>query len=412
MPTEVLLARQPILDATQQTVAYELLFRDAEWAPELRPVGNAGDQATSQVLLNAFEVLDIDAVVGRHQAYINFTRQLILEPPPFDHRRITIEVLEDVEVDALLVDRLRELRATGFTIALDDFVYGPQYEPLLELATIVKLDIRAHDHAGLAVQVALAGRPGITLLAEKVETHAEFQRCRALGFELFQGYFFAMPELISGRRAPVQRQSVLRLVAALQDPNADFDQLRAIVATDPAMSFKLIKLVNSAAMYRGNDVTSLHSALALLGLSRVRSWASLLALSRMSDKSTALAVATLTRAHLCEALGRIATKSEAADDYFTAGLLSTMAAYFDRDLASLLQELPISAPIQSALLRHEGRLGAVLRACEQYDRGAYDQIRWWDLAGFGIDTKKFEIAYRDALVWADLGEDLLRDATP
>lgn len=410
MTTEILLARQPILDADQQIVAYELLFRDAEWAPELRPVGVAGDVATSRVLLNAFEELDITAVVGRHQAYVNFTRQLILDPPPFDHRRITIEVLEDIEVDALLVERLKALRETGFAIALDDFVYGPEYEPLLELASVVKLDIRAHDEAGLAAQVELVRRPGITLLAEKVETQAEFARCRALGFELFQGYFFALPERISGHRAPALRHSVLQLVAALQDPEADFERIRDIIITDPIMTFKLIKLVNSAAMNRGSNVTSLQSALGLLGLARVRSWASLLALSRLTDKSTALAVSTLTRAHLCAALGCIATRREAADDYFTAGLLSTMAAYFDRNLSELLQELPISAPIQRALLRHHGHMGTVLKACEQYDLGAYEQIQWWDLEGLGITAGKFETAYREALTWANLGEELLLNA--
>ena len=408
MSIEVLLARQPILDLAQQTVAYELLFRDAEWAPELRPLGLAGDEATSQVLLNAFEELDIDDVVGPHMAYVNFTRPLILHPPPFDHRRITIEVLEDVAVDALLISGLRDLRDGGFAIALDDFVYDPQYEPLLELANIVKLDIRAHSRADLAVQVRLARRPGIVLLAEKVETHAEFQRCRELGFELFQGYFFAMPEKISGQRAPAQRQSVLRLLSVLQDPTVRIEQIRDVLVTDPVMSFKLIKLVNSSALYRGHDVTSLQSAIALLGLNRVRSWASLLALSRLSEKSTALGVSTLTRAYLCEGLGRIATNREAADDYFTAGLLSTLDAYFNRDMQSLLDELPISEPIQRALLRREGRLGAVLHASVQYEQGNYHRIRWWELARFGIDNEKFEAAYRDALTWANLGEDLLR----
>ncbi len=220
---EILLARQPILDRHGTLVAYELLFRNVDWAPELRPEGDDGDRATSQVLLNAFEELDIEAVIGQQRAYVNFTRQLILNPPPFDHERIVIEVLEDVEVDDLLLAKLGELRAQGYTIALDDFVYRPDLEALVCLADVIKIDIRVHDDAALAAQVGLVRRDGLRLLAEKVETHAEYVRCLDLGFDYFQGYYFARPEQISGRRMPASRLNVLRLVASLQAPNATFE---------------------------------------------------------------------------------------------------------------------------------------------------------------------------------------------
>jgi EAL and modified HD-GYP domain-containing signal transduction protein len=408
---EILLARQPILDRERVVVAYELLFRNAEWAPELRPEGDAGDRATSQVLLNAFEELDIAAVTGEQPAYVNFTRQLILNPPPFDHERIVIEVLEDVEVDDLLLAKLGSLRAQGYTIALDDFVYRPELEALVQLADVIKIDIRAHDDAALVAQLGLVRRSGLRLLAEKVETNAEFERCRELGFDYFQGYFFARPEQLSGRRMPASRLSVLRLVAALQAPDATFEQVRDVIAADPPLSFKLLKLVNSAALRGGSEITSLQAAVALLGLDRVRSWASLLALSKLTDKSPALSVTTLVRAHLCEAVGRSALQGAPAEDYFIAGLLSTIDAYFDRTMAEVVKELPVAAPIQRALVRHGGKLGAILRACIDYERGAFEAIRWWELEALGITPQLLEAHYREALRVADIAANLLGEAS-
>ncbi len=420
---EVLLARQPILDRARQVVAYELLFRSADWAPELRPEGQAGNIATSQVLLNAFEELDIAAVVGDRSAYVNFTRDLILSPPPFDKQRIVIEVLEDVEVDVRLLNKISELRSQGYTIALDDFVFRPELAPLVNLAHVIKLDTRAHTPQGLREQLALvraaraqcaAGAPkaigpnsSFKLLAEKVETHAEFAYCCELGFDLFQGYFFARPEQISGVRIPASRLNVLRLLAALQQPDATFEEIRDVIATDPPLSFKLIKLVNSAALGPSSTITSLQAAVALLGLDRVRSWASLLALSKLSDKSPALTLTTLVRAHLCEAVGRTAIPETTAGQCFVAGLLSTLDAYFDRELSDVIQELPVSTPIRRAVVGQSGKLGALLRACIDYERGALSEVRWWALASLGVTPKFMEEHYRTALLLANDAAALL-----
>jgi EAL and modified HD-GYP domain-containing signal transduction protein len=260
-------------------------------------------------------------------------------------------------------------------------------------------------------QLGLVRRSGLRLLAEKVETNAEFERCRELGFDYFQGYFFARPEQLSGRRMPASRLSVLRLVAALQAPDATFEQVRDVIAADPPLSFKLLKLVNSAALRGGSEITSLQAAVALLGLDRVRSWASLLALSKLTDKSPALSVTTLVRAHLCEAVGRSALQGAPAEDYFIAGLLSTIDAYFDRTMAEVVKELPVAAPIQRALVRHGGKLGAILRACIDYERGAFEAIRWWELEALGITPQLLEAHYREALRVADIAANLLGEAS-
>ncbi len=187
--------------------------------------------------------------------------------------------------------------------------------------------------------------------------------------------------------------------------------MRDIIAADPPLSFKLLKLVNSAALRSGGAITSLQAAVAMLGLDRVRSWASLLALSKLTDKSPALSVTTLVRAHLCEAAGSTALGGSPAEDYFIAGLLSTIDAYFDRTMAEVVRELPVAAPIQRALVRHGGKLGAILRACIDYERGAFESIRWWELEGLGITPQVLESHYREALRVADIAANLIGDAT-
>ena len=191
MQEPVLMAHQPIFDNEVGVVAYELLFRQSE-NNEARVTD--GDSATSELLINAFTHFNIDDVVGNKRAYVNFTRKLLNEPIPFDKRRFVIEVLEDVVIDSELVACVRRLVDEGYTIALDDFIMQPGTEALLELADIVKIDVLEYTDEELGECVRRLAPYNLTLLAEKVETHEMYDRCRKLGFELFQGYFLSRPQ--------------------------------------------------------------------------------------------------------------------------------------------------------------------------------------------------------------------------
>jgi EAL and modified HD-GYP domain-containing signal transduction protein len=400
--SETLLARQAIIDRRQRVVAYELLFR----GPGGRPTDAAADRATSEVLLNAFSELSIDDVIGGRRAFVNFTAPLILSPPPFDPRRLVVEVLEDVTVDAHLVAALARLRRAGYTIALDDFVWSPAMEPLLDLAQIVKLDVLALSPAQLAEHVGRLQPRGLQLLAEKVETRAQFDACVEMGFQMFQGFFFARPEAVTGNRTPASEQAVLSLLAALHDPRADFPQLRRVIANDPVLSVKLLKLVNSAAVRRSERIDSLQAALALLGMARVRNWASLLALSRLAGQSPVLAATSLVRAQVCERIGALIPGADAAS-YFTVGLLSALDAIFGRPLAQVLGEIPVSDAVRDALLAQAGAAGLALRTSLCLERGDFAALPLAELAAHGIDTDEVSSAYRAALAWAEATESAL-----
>ena len=393
----ILLARQPIFDVDIRVSAYELLFRSDNTA-------NAnvldGDSATSQVFLNAFNELDISEVVQHHPAYINFTRNLILNPPPFDKKRFVIEVLEDIEADQELVDHLQKLKDAGYTIALDDFVYDTKWDPALKIADIVKIDVLAFDEEEIKRHVALLKPFDVTLLAEKVETHEMFHFCKDLGFTLFQGYFLSKPEQVKGRKVPANKLVVLNLLTQLQNPNAELGKIAAVIAKDPVLSVKLIKLVNSAAFSGRREITSLQHAVSMLGLRQVKSWATLLSLSTMADKPNALSMLAMTRAKMAQLLAECFTNSTDSDAYFTTGLLSNLDAFFDVELQEIVSSMPLSPLVVDGLLRGNGPIGTVINTVIAYEQAQWDKLDIAALEKLNIGTGELENAYRESIRWA------------
>ena len=299
---EFAVARQPILDAQLHVVGYELLFR----APGARTANVVDAQAaTSSVIVDSFMEIGLDELVGEHVAYLNVSRDFLMSvrPLPLPPGRVVLELLENQQIDEDLLGVLRELVADGFTLALDDFRYTPEAEPLLELARIVKLDVLALEEEELLEQVALLRRrrPRLSLLGEKVETRADFERCRVLGFDAFQGYFFARPSLTHGRGVPTQCLGALSAVSSLNAVE-DFDSLEQIITRDVGLSLRLLRYANSAYVFLPRRVGSVREALIMLGARQVRRWATVVVLAGTSDAPHELLVTGLVRARMCQLL--------------------------------------------------------------------------------------------------------------
>lgn len=391
-----LLARQPIFDGNMQVVAYELLCRNSE----LKFIATTdGDAASSQVLLNAFTELSIEQVVGKHKAYVNFTRTLLTSPPPFNRQKLVIEVLEGQQVDAEMLHSLMQLREQGYTIALDDFELDENTQNLVAYADIIKLDVLNLSPAKLQYHVDYLKPFGITLIAEKVETYEMFEQCKAMGFDLFQGYFLARPRVITGRKISENKQSVLQLLSALHDLDAPIDKIERMIARDTLLSFKLLRLVNSAAFGLSRNVESLRQAIMLLGLNKLRNWVNLLALSNLSGKPHELSVAALTRARMCEMIATKMNQCNRSDAYFTVGLLSTLDAFLDRPLGELLANLSLSESLNQAMLTHAGPEGMVLQVVQAHEQGHWQDIDWDHLAGLGLTPDLIAEIYVDSLHW-------------
>ena len=257
----VCVARQPIFDRNLKVVAYELLFRDCE--QNVAAIDQA-DDATSQVLLTALVELGLDNLVGNQSAFVNFTSSFVLsghcDALPAD--RIVLELLEGAEATDALVSELKDLIDSGFRLALDDFVYLAGYDRLLDLASIVKMDLRANQDNFRAEVDRLKRFPAM-LLAEKVETPEEFDRCLELGFGLFQGYFFARPRLVTGRRTPSDRLTTLRLIASLNAPDISLKEVESLIVREPVLAQKLLKFINSTHVGLRVPVNSIGMAVAL-----------------------------------------------------------------------------------------------------------------------------------------------------
>lgn len=399
----ILLARQPIYDHSLNLFGYELLFRPphpSNWQWD-------GDVATSQLVVNAFAEIGIDKVCENRPSFINFTRKWLISPPPFDARHVTVEVLEDVEPDAEVIKGVTQLHRAGFTIALDDFQFHPKWEPLLELASIVKIDVLTQSKEQIRALVDQLAPYDVQLLAEKVEDYPMLEFCKELGFRYFQGFFLCRPQNIHGDTLPTNKIVVMRLLAELQDPESSVSRLEDIITSDIGLSTKILRVCNTAHYRSMSKIDSIRRAVVLLGMHTLRQWASLIALSRMSDKPSELICLTLSRAKMMELLAK-ATGKPNPETYFTVGMFSFVDAYFDQPKEKLLNSLPFNAEINDALLHFNGDTGKMLRNVIALEQGNWDQINWQHLDEAGIAEYLFEQAYLESLAWAaDIVESLL-----
>jgi len=355
-----------------------------------------GNQATSQVVYNAFLEIGLDKLVGQRPAFINVTRDFLLSDytvviPP---RRAVLEILEDVEIDGRLIRAVRRLRALGYQIALDDFIYHRHMQPLVELADIIKIDLLQLDDTQVAQHVERLRPYPLKLLAEKVETREQFRRCSGLGFEYFQGYFLCRPEVVKGRQVAPNRVATLRLLARLQDPSVDLRELGEIVSHDLSLAHRMLRVINSAEAFLSQKVESISQAIVLLGTQFVAKLASLVILARMEDQPRELITIAITRARMCELLGAVAG-GEPPEAFFLVGLFSTLDAILGVSLESALNQLPLAEKIRAALLAREGILGEVLNCAIAFERGDWDTV-----TRGGLDRSAIQHSYLQAISWA------------
>ncbi|MBK8972222.1 MAG: HDOD domain-containing protein [Hahellaceae bacterium] len=390
---QILLARQPIYNPAKSVIGYELLFRS-----EVAPEKFDGNLATSQVLLNAYTESTIEEVTGGQKAFVNFTRELLLQPPPFSPEHLTIEILEDIEPDAAVLAAVADLKRKGFTLAMDDYVPGTRSDAFLPFVDIVKLELPAIAESRLPEVIRQLKQQQKKLLAEKIETHEEFQRCVDLGCDMFQGYFLSKPQVVKGRKLPQNKMAVMQLIATMQNPALSIAQVIDIITRDPSLAFKLLQLVNSAAFRRSRKIESIHMAVMMLGISRIKAWATLLALTGMDDKPAILVNFALTRARMCELLAQ-SLEPEAADAYFTIGLFSCLEAFFDLPVAEILQKLPLEERITDALTRMKGKPGLALHTTIQYERCNLEGIHWSLLKRFALSPTDISHIYQQCIQW-------------
>jgi EAL and modified HD-GYP domain-containing signal transduction protein len=377
VPTQI--ARQPIYDGNVKVAAYELILGDQD------PETAAGTVA--QIGLN---------IVGRAPAWVPLTPGFLFGghaaglPPD----RVVFEVDPELAADPRALAALRELRNQGFSLAIDPFEARVDVTGLLSMVQAVKIDATL-DRATLADHVVIGRTAGVTRVAKNVETHEAFQTCKMLGFDLFQGYFFAQPRHVENRPMAVGSLNKLRLIAELQDPDVDIDQLGAIVQRDVGLSYNLLRFVNSAFFSVPRRIESIHDALVMLGTENVKRWATLMALADAKDKPHELIVTGLVRARMAELVAVASGDRRSKETYFTIGMFSIIDALLDTSLVEVLRQLPLSEEIMDALLRYEGPKGELLHGILAYERGDFHPLL--GLMPVGVPPADF---YAQAIEWA------------
>jgi EAL and modified HD-GYP domain-containing signal transduction protein len=386
----VLFARQAIVDRRGRVEGYELLYRGRR--DEHGEIPDA-EHATCQVLVGAFAEVGFGAAVGATSAFINVTERFLcdVDPLPLAPESTVLELLEDATPSPALLRRLRALRAAGFRIALDDFTATPASRPFLAVADLVKVDLRAHPRPEAERLMGELARLGLTVVAEKVEDQDEFAWSLAAGASLFQGYFFCKPVELPGTELRAASLDRLRAAAGLTDPDANLPEIEYAVRTDPALSLRLLRYLNSASLSLPCRISSIHHGVMMLGPRTVRQWALVLLLAGVGEQRGPLLSIALARARTCEMLAHAKGASD-PDAWFSVGLLSVCDALAGAPLAQVVGELSLADDVVAALVHRQGPKGAALDAavaCERAELPATD-------AALALT------AYADAVAWADL----------
>lgn len=389
-----LVARQPIFDSTLAVVAYELLYRTIGATSAC--FSNAA-AATAEVIVSAAMDIGLDRLIGKAPAYINFPRELLIRPPPLPMQPelVVIEVLEGVQPDSEVMAGLASLRSQGYRIALDDYDIRSANPLLLELADVVKIDVREYSADELQRCVRRIRETRVELVAEKVETRDELALCRELRFDYYQGYFLQRPEIVSTRRVPTNRLVTMKLLLDLHDPNVSVAVIEAAIARDVGISYRILRCINSSYYQLPRPVSSMRQAIMLLGFSELRKLCAAVMLAGLNDQPLYVVTQAMARAKMCEALC-VNAGLNGSEIYFMTGLLSVVDVLLGLSLDDALRALPLSAPVKAALLRHEGPLGAALACALRYERGEWDGIVFMSLPTHAISE-----TYRQAASWAD-----------
>lgn len=355
-------ARQPILDLGLKVYGYEFLYRPTERANE------SSHSITSEVLASSIIDLGLDKASDDKLAFINMSYEDIMskhvESLPSD--RLILELLEDIKPDPVFIQRVRSLYEKGFSFALDDFIYTPDWDPLIEMATIIKFDLMTTTFEENKALIQKLRTKNISFLAEKVETHQDFKAYRDIGCQLFQGYFFCKPEHIQGKATNASSNSKVQLLATINKVNISFEELEKAIEQDPTTTYMLLKYLNSAHFAFAKRIESIKQALIFLGLENVKKWATLITLRNMSNKPSELLRVSLVRAKIAELIA-VKNKLPNTSGFFLTGLLSTIDALLDSTMETIIPSMSLSSDISAALIERQGIMGDTLTAIIEYE---------------------------------------------
>lgn len=392
---DVYVARQPIFDRNMNIFGYELLYR--------RSMNNFyegldDNQATAELINNAFLTMHFHELTSGTKAFINFSQDMLIEEIPLllPQESIVVEILERVEVSDSLIAACKKLKEEDYIIALDDFVFNESYLPLIELADIIKIEFSTVD---LDIQQGLINKykKKIKFLAEKVETREEYQLALNMGYDYFQGYFFSKPVIMKSKEIGSLNINIIRILDLLKEKEPDYQKMTEIIETDLGLSYKLLKLANSVIFGTRNKIHSIKHALVQLGIIELRKWIYVLMLKDIQNLENKELIKTcLIRAKLMELIAVETGNNDKKSEYFLTGMFSSVDVLMNRNMKELTNELPLTVDVKKALLGENNEIKKILDMVINYETWDREEIHNKDI---DITQETFMSSYIEALMW-------------
>lgn len=393
-------ARQPILDRDKTLFGYELLFRDG--------VENAfpnidGDEATSKMIEGSQFAFGLDDFLGDKPGFINFTLETLVKkyPSMLPKEQVVVEILETVQPGKRLLIECQQLKEQGYTLALDDYEHKTVWRHFYPYIDIIKIDFRTTNITQIEeIKQAIAAFPHIKLLAEKVETNAEFQQALEQGFSYFQGFFFSKPEMMQTRALSPSQLALAELLYETSKADMDLASIAEVFKRDVTLSYKLLRYSNSAIFRRRAEIETIKHAIVVLGQAELKKFLSLLFTAQIStDKPAELMRLAMTRANFAESLAALG-RNVALEKAFLTGMMSLMDAILDEPIDSVMEKLPLAHEIKDALIHKTGILASYLQLIQCYENADWTQANHI-IAELKLDPDKIPDAYHHAVQWAN-----------
>lgn len=398
--TATYVARQPILNRNKNTLGYELLFRDGE--RNAYPAHIESNRATYRLIVENFLSVGLNPSIPSSRCFINFPYQSLIRRLPLSlpKDKVVVEILETCQPTDELLEAVKELYQAGYMIALDDFTSTPEWERFLRYTHIVKLDIMQMGLDEACDLVRAHQGKKFSFLAERVETEQEFQQAKEAGFKFFQGYFFSKPEIIKTKYISPEQVIAMELFQEVCKPDVDFQRVESIVAKDVALSYKLLRFVNTMSPRLEVTISSFRQALVYLGQEKLKMFVSLAVASYVSDKKPKeLYGLSLQRAQFCQRMSRYQAFEGHTEQAFMIGLFSLLDALLDLSLENLVEQLPLCKSIKVALLRREGPYGTLLALEESFEHADWQQIDE-HCADLGLSVEQVRTELTEARRWS------------
>ena len=396
------IARQPIFNHRQQLAAYELLFRGLTNAPAANITD--GTRATAQVIVQGAMSADIQTISGGHPMFVNFTRNLLVGDTALalDPDAYVIEVLEEVPPTPDVIDACRRLLAAGYRVALDDVVDTRRVEAFQGAASIVKVDWAQTPDRDLGAIVAAVRDQQMQLLAEKIEHEDGLRRALDLGCDYLQGYYLGRPESLRRTALPSIQPAHIRLLQAVSRPELDLDEVASALEADPALTYRLLRTVNSAAHALNRRVNSIREIVLYLGQNEIRRIATLVVLGAVTGNHQHLLLEAVARARFCDTLAsELGQATDQQFHFYLTGLLSGLDGLLGCSMSEALAPLPLASEVTDALVDHRGLAADTLTLASSYLRGDWPQVELTS-ADLGIDLRRLNGIHHQVIQYAEV----------